>query len=173
MVLIIDVALARLDAFLSRIQGVLPVSGRVQFYRQQSLQNAPQEHAIPLFGAESGAFGEDWADYRVAQVKGPATQSQPLQNEMRQYDGDIEKWRGPNPEIPSMVAHGKRLDYGRNTDQQPIHSLSGSIDEKWDGQIRNVAKRPDFQALRGKSEPTIGDQHAIDLRKKYEFDFSV
>jgi hypothetical protein len=91
---------------------------------------------------------------------------------MKQFDDDIEKWKGPNPDIPSLVAHGRKLDYTHQSDQRPVLSFSGETSEAWDGEIRNTTKRPDFQGVRKTSGPTVGDLHALDLKTKYEFYFS-
>lgn len=169
---LIDIAQARIrdriSGFLAGFQG--PVS-RVQGYRMQSFSQ-PHKRAVALFGADYG-FGEDYVSYRSAKPAGPATTPQPLQNELKEVDADasLESWV-PDPSRPSLTSHGRKLDYSHMTDQKPPVGHSVTPGDVWDGVVRNTTKRPDFQVVRGKSEPTVGDQHAIDLKTKYPFDFS-
>jgi hypothetical protein len=166
---VIDRVLQRFDIFMARFQ---PVS-RVRGYRQQPFQNALQKpRPVALFGATPDGFALDYVTYRAPSVgiQGAINPAAP-RYERENPDGEInlETWK-PNPNVPSLISHGKRLDYSRGTDQEPIRSFSGTIDEKWDGLVRNIPKRPDFQSVRTKREPTIADAHAEDIRKTgYDF----
>jgi hypothetical protein len=166
---LIDVLLQRWDRFLGNLQ---PVRTASKSYRMETLplNNTPPKRAIPLFGADSG-FGEDWSYLTAPEIKGPATTPQPVQSELKIVDDDVERWKGPNPDVPSLTPHGKTLDYSRNTDQQPVRSFSGEISDVWDGQIRNVVQRQGFQSVREKSELTPGDRAAEELRH-YPYDFT-
>jgi hypothetical protein len=170
---LIEIARARIGDVLARLQG--PVKSRSQSYRVEPFQNAePKKLPVPLFGSNPNeAFGLDWVSYRSSQLQGLAMQPQPLQAEFKSVDENMDRPFQPNAAIPSLVGHGRRLDYSTNTDQRPVAHFSGDTVDAWDGQVRNITKRPDFQAVRAKSEPTLGDLHAIDLKTKYEFDFSV
>jgi hypothetical protein len=173
---IIDTVLKRWDEFTfqreRRLQQVFGFqSGRVQTYRRQPFQSAePQKRAIPLFGSEPGAFGEDWADYRVAQVKGSGPQ--PVQPELKIVDANVhlEDWK-PDPSIPSLVSHGKRLNYENQSDQRPVVSFQGEVADKWDGVIRSNTPKKSFETSRRGGDKTEADRQR-DL-KRYPFDFSV
>lgn len=170
---LIDVLRARFDNFMNRL-GFRPAVSAVKGYHQQPLQNAqPKKHAIPLFGSDpEDPFGFGYSAIRSTQPQGPG--SLPLQSELKVVDADanLEDWK-PNPDIPSLISHGKKLDYSHAGDQKPTsvgHDIS-PLDKEIT--LNSVEARKDFQSARGKSEPTIGDLHAIDLKKHYSYDFST
>ncbi|MGA2767154.1 MAG: hypothetical protein ABSF24_02410 [Candidatus Bathyarchaeia archaeon] len=168
---LIEIVRARIRA---RLQA--PIS-RVQSRGQSVSRLEPQKpRPVALFGANPNeAFALDWASYSVPQVKGVATQPQPLQNELKSVDGDasLERWV-PDPSRPSLTSHGRALNYNATTDQKAIVGFRGgeTTSDHWDGEIRNVVQKPDFQGARSKKEPTAADLAERDL-KAYPFDFTV
>lgn len=168
---LIDIALARFDAFLNRIQG-FQLASRDQSYRmQQPFKNQLQKRrAVALFGSDPNeAFGLDWVSYGASKPQGPG--NSPVQKELQDFDRDPEKPLAPNPDVPLMISHGKTLNYGNKTDQRPIVGFQGEIGDVWDGKIRNTPKQT-FQSVRGNKQLTDGDQAALDL-KNLGWDFSV
>jgi hypothetical protein len=143
----------------------MQTQNRVTSFRQ----NNPVKRAVPLFGADPSNEFEDWANFRTPKLKGPGTGTQPLQTELKEYDSDVDKWKGPNPNLPSLLSHGKRLNYDDSTDQRPIKAFQGEIGDIWDGQIQNTPKK-DFQSVRTSREPIIANVYARDIRKNgYDF----
>lgn len=76
----------------------------------------------------------------------------------------------PLPPRKSEIQESRRLNYESVPDQQPIPRGKSAV-TAWDGVVRNTRKA-DFQGVRKTSGPTVGDLHALDL-KKYGFDFST
>jgi len=161
--------LERFDAFTARLEQArsMPQPNRVTYLKNLE---SPKK-AIPLFGSDpEDPFGFGYSRSIPAPVMGAINPNAP-RYERENLDGeiDLEKWK-PNLDIPSLVSHGKALNYEHVSDQKPIVSFQGEIGEKWDGQIRNVPKT-DFQAVRGGHDKTEGDRQAEDL-KNYPFDFT-
>jgi hypothetical protein len=67
-----------------------------------------------------------WTSYRTGQVKGSGPQ--PLQTELREVDSSVnlERWV-PDPNIPSLVAHRRKLKYENQCDQKAVCSFQGEI----------------------------------------------
>lgn len=158
-----------LDFLRERLENRFQSAERVQGYRMQPF-SAEKSRPVALFGASPDGFALDYVTYRTAKPQGPGTQ--PLQTESKEFDADVEKWKGPNPNIPSLVPHGRRLDYSHAaTDQRPPVGHSVTPGDK-PITLDAVEPRKDFQALRNRHEPTPGDQAALDL-KRYPYDLSI
>lgn len=142
-----------------------PQSNRVISFRQ----NSPVKRAVPLFGADGSNEFEDWASYRTPKLNGPGTQ--PLQAELKVVDSDIDKWDGrPNPNLPVMPSHGRRLDYEKSTDQQPISKGILTPADVWDGVVRSNVPKKSLESSRPTGK-TIGDEIAESWNKVETYDF--
>lgn len=126
----------------------------------------------PLFGAEMGGFGEDWA---FKKAPPPAPQgavipgvAKPIMNRSGSTI-DIHPANVSRPyEDPNISRSFKRTS--ESTDQ-PVNAVKRSSGGSWDGIVRNVSRRSGFESSRGLREPTPSDRHAADL-KTWNFDFS-
>lgn len=133
-------------------------------------ENSRETRAIPTFGAEPGAFGEDWASYRLPKTRpvGPL----PIEHE------NIHGYVNPNSERPLPVqeayvdpaisSRGARTSEG--TDQKIV---SGIHEADYDKTITlHNEPHKSFQSSKPKGDPTEGDRAEKDL-KHYPYDFSV
>ena len=171
MSLVLQRFLQRVDCFASRIEqarGIAPSNTRVTYLK--NLESKP-ERKIPLFGGEAGAFGEDYITYKVPRPEpfGP----QPLENK-ENFHGHV-NYGSPAPmptekpyEDPAISRSFKRTSEETDQKAPPAHNFTPA-----DKPITlSVEKKKDFQAERGKKEPTPADLHAIDLKKApYDFSF--
>jgi hypothetical protein len=171
---LIDRAFETLNDFQFRVMkrraAFQPRPNRVLSFRNP--ENSQERRAIPTFGAEPGAFGEDWASYRLPKTRpvGPL----PIEHE------NIHGYVNPNSERPLPVQEAyvdpaishvhKRTSEG--TDQRPAGLGHDAL--PMDKEIvLHTGSRKCLESDVGKSprEPTLGDQAARDL-KKWDFDFS-
>jgi hypothetical protein len=171
-----DLARARLDKFLSRIQPIRAGATRGQNYRMTRPFASASEHSskAPLFGVDphTADFALDWAS--SGRLRPQPYGPQPLESHENIHGYVNPNAERPIPEEspyqdPAISPRATRTSEG--TDQKPILH-GGSPVTRWDGEIRNIVKRPDFQAVRAKSALTEGDRAEKDL-KAYPYDFSV
>jgi hypothetical protein len=149
--------------------------GRVQAskaYQMQKFTNAQptKRRAVPLFGSDSG-FGEDWASYRTPKTQGPG--AQPLPPELKNIDADsnLERWV-PDPSVPSLISHGRALNYQHQSDQRPVTHFSGETTaEAWDGVVRASEPRKSLETSRRAREKTIADKITEEWNKVEPYDF--
>ncbi len=165
---LIDIARARIG---ERIDGlVASIQGSVSRDQTRLTRMEPQKpRGIPLFGTDSSeAFALDWSN-EVGRPKGGVVPKIEKENRDGEYL-NLENWQ-PNPNLPSLVGHGKRLTY-QPTDQQPIRQFDGETTaEAWDGVIRSNENRKSFETSRRGHEETEGDRQAQDL-KRYPYNFT-
>lgn len=172
---IIDILLSAWDNFLNnrgigKVQASRPY--RMEPFKTTSIE--PKKLSVALFGANPNeAFGLDWASYRSPKPQGPATTPQSLQSELKSVDSDagLETWK-PDPSKPSLTSHGRVLNYQNQSDQRPVLSFSGTIDEKWDGIVRSTEPKKSMETSPRGHDKTEGDRQGEDLRR-YPFDFST
>ena len=169
---LVQFALARFDAFINRIQGFQPTIGRVQSYRREPFQSATKRpRPVALFGASPDGFALDYVTYRSPKTMGAGTQ--PLAPELKNIDADsnLERWV-PDPSVPSLISHGRALNYSHESDQRPVLSFRGETSDVWDGIVRSSEPKKSLETSRRSHDKTEGDRQAEDL-KRYPFDFSV
>ena len=155
---------ARFDAFTARLEQArsMPQPNRVTY-----LKNLEHDSKAPLFGVDphTAEFGLDWAsDPPLTFTGGPIPRAT-----IHNVEGIHEDSTPLLPPQKSEIQETRRLNYESATDQRPIPRGKSAV-AAWDGVVRNVPKK-DFQAARGKSEPTPADLAEKDL-KNYPFDFS-
>lgn len=170
---IIDILLSAWDRFLANRQ-IGTVQSRGQTYRVFKTQQPQTQKPRPvaLFGASPDGFALDYVTYRSAKVNGPAVEPQPLQTELKSFDSDPEKPFTPDPNMPSMIGHGKKLNYSNQSDQRAVNHFSGETTaEAWDGIVRANEPKRSLETSRRGREQTEADRQGQDL-KRYPFDFS-
>jgi hypothetical protein len=164
--MLIDILLAAWDRFLANRQ-IGGVQSKGPTYRVFKLEPEKPVRAVPLFGANfNESFGLDWTN-EVGKPKGGIVPKIERENRDGEYL-NLETWK-PNPNLPSLVSHGHALTY-QPTDQQPIRSFSGSVDEKWDGQIRATEPRRSYLSARSR-EKTVADKITAEWNKTETYDF--
>lgn len=170
---LIDRAFSRLDEFrwgqTKRRALFQPTTNRVINYSEPK-----PERKIPTFGAEPGAFGEDWASYRLPKTRpfGPV----PLESHENTHGHISENAQpliGPTEEYQDPAISPRAARTSEGTDQRPVgagHDTS-PIDKPvtLNHQIR---KSFESDVGQGSKTPTEGDKAAADL-KHYDFDFST
>lgn len=156
-------------------EGFAPIAGRSQNYRMQSFSQPKKPRPVALFGSTPDGFALDYVTYRSPSlgVQGTINPGVP-KYERENADGEYlnpENWQ-PNPNLPSMISHGKHLNYSRGTDQQAVHSFMGeTTSEAWDGIVRNEPKKKDFQNVSRGHEKTVGDKISEEWNKTETYDF--
>jgi hypothetical protein len=165
---LIDVALSAWDNFLNRRGFGVPATRRVSYRMLQPVQ--PQKRPIAFFGSDPTGFGEDWAYRTAAKVTGPATNPQKLQDDLKTVEPDLDAPLVLNTSIPQLTAHGKNLDYSRNTDQRVVaHDFTPSDKEITLG--GGVEPRKSFLTSARTHEKTVADKIAEEWNKTETYDF--
>jgi hypothetical protein len=166
---IIDVVLARFDEFVSNREifwgRLAPPPAKVTVLTQ-----AKRPRPVASFGADPSGFGEDWATYRTSKPQGPG--ASPVESELKIVDvgDDVDRWKGPDTSIPSLTSHGRALGYS-GTDQRPPIGHDVSPADKPITINGGFGPRKSLETSARTRDKTIGDQHALDL-KRYPYDFS-